>query len=187
MRDVEELVDLFRARGLRITAQRQQIFRVLAQKDNHPTAEAVWAAVREEQPAISLKTVYETLHELVEIGEIQQVNLEQGASRFDRNVSAHHHLICRVCSQMVDIDCAVGEGPCLTTPDDSGYEIDKAEVIYWGRCPECASAASSSSGDIRRPRRGTTASGRQSHRSSATRSRATNKKKEAVREENERV
>jgi Fur family transcriptional regulator, stress-responsive regulator len=153
MRDVEELVDLFRSRGLRITPQRQQIFRVLGGSNDHPTAETVWAAVREEQPAISLKTVYETLHELVEIGEVQQVDLVAGASRFDPNVSAHHHLICRMCRRMVDIDSAVGEIPSLTAAEVSGYEIDEAEVVYWGRCPECVAASGGSPVDSKRTRR----------------------------------
>ena len=144
MRDVEDLVGLFRARGLRITPQRQQIFRFLAGNGDHPTAEAVWAAVREEQPAISLKTVYETLHELVRVGVIQQVHLEPGASRFDPNVSPHHHLICQTCGRMIDVDCTLGDASCLRAAGDSGYEIDEAEVIYWGRCRECVAAASGS-------------------------------------------
>ena len=147
VREIDELEDLFRSRGLRITPQRQQIFRVLARTSSHPTAEAVWLAVREEQPAISLKTVYETLHELVEIGEVQQVDLGPGASRFDTNVSGHHHLICRTCSRIDDVDLASADTPRLTAPNDSGYEIHEAEVIYWGRCPECLAAAAASPGD----------------------------------------
>jgi len=154
MRGAEELVDLFRARGLRITPQRQEIFRVLAGNDAHPTAEAVWAAVRREQPGISLKTVYETLHELVELGEIQRVNLEPGASRFDPNVSAHHHLVCRTCGRMADVDFAAGESPRLRAPDDKGYAIEEAEIIYWGRCPECVAAASGPAGNAKRTRGG---------------------------------
>ncbi|HWO74219.1 MAG TPA: transcriptional repressor [Dehalococcoidia bacterium] len=141
MRGAEELLNLFRSRGLRITPQRQEIFRVLAGNDTHPTAEAVWAEARKAQPSISLKTVYETLHELVSIGEIQRVNLEAGASRFDPNVSAHHHLICRTCGRMVDVACLADDTPCLRAPYDSGYEIEEAEIVYWGRCPECAATS----------------------------------------------
>ncbi len=153
MRDVEELVGLFRSRGLRITPQRRQIFRVLVGKDDHPTAEAVWAAVREEQPAISLKTVYETLHELVASGGIQQLHLEPGASRFDLNVSTHRHLICRTCARLVDIETPAGDTPRLMVASDSGYEIDEAEVIYWGRCPDCVKEASRSTAGWNETRR----------------------------------
>ncbi len=167
VRDVEELVGLFRSRGLRITPQRRQIFGALVANASHPTAEALWAAVREEHPGISLKTVYETLHELVDVGAIQRLHAEPGASRFDVNVSAHNHLICRACGRMVDVDAAVDAPSSMAAAVDAGHEIEEAEVIYWGRCRECVAAASASSAE-------------------QPRSKAASHRKKAAREENDR-
>jgi Fe2+ or Zn2+ uptake regulation protein len=138
--EVDEFVTLFRSRGLRITPQRHQVFRVLAGNHSHPTAEAIWAAVRQEQPAISLKTVYETLHELARLGAVRRLDLDPGASRFDPNISAHHHFLCRACGRMADLDAPAGEVPLLSLPQGMGYEVDAAEVTFWGRCPECVAA-----------------------------------------------
>jgi Fe2+ or Zn2+ uptake regulation protein len=101
-------------------------------------ADAVAEAVRSEIGAISLQSVYDALGTLVEKGLIRRIQPAGSAARFeDRIGDNHHHLICRVCGRVVDVDCAVGSAPCLTAADDSGYEIDEAEVAYWGRCPDC--------------------------------------------------
>jgi Fur family ferric uptake transcriptional regulator len=104
----------------------------------HITADAVADVVRAEIGAISLQSVYDALGVLVAEGLIRRIQPAGSPARFeDRVGDNHHHLICRICGRVVDVDCAVGSTPCLTTVNDSGYEIDEAEVAYWGRCPDC--------------------------------------------------
>ena len=104
----------------------------------HITADAVAEAVRAEIGAISLQSVYDALGVLVAAGLIRRIQPAGSPARFeDRVGDNHHHLICRICGRVVDVDCAVGSAPCLTAVDDRGYEIDEAEVAYWGRCPDC--------------------------------------------------
>ena len=94
--------------------------------------------VRAEIGAISLQSVYDALGVLVAEGLIRRIQPAGSPARFeDRVGDNHHHLICRICGRLVDVDCAVGSAPCLTAADDKGYEIDEAEVAYWGRCPDC--------------------------------------------------
>ena len=89
--------------------------------------------------------MYDALAALTDRGVFRRIQPAGSSARYENRVGDnHHHLVCRVCGQMVDVDCAVGEAPCLTPADDSGYEIGEAEVIFWGRCPECAAAATSS-------------------------------------------
>jgi Fur family ferric uptake transcriptional regulator len=103
-------------------------------------ADAVAEAVRAEIGAISQQSVYDALGILVAEGLIRRIQPAGSAARFeDRVGDNHHHLICRICGRVVDVDCAVGSAPCLTAADDKGYDIDEAEVAYWGRCPDCAS------------------------------------------------
>jgi Fe2+ or Zn2+ uptake regulation protein len=130
--------DLLRQRGVQITAQRLAVFRAVT-SDPHITADAVADAVRKEIGAISLQSVYDCLAVLVAEGLVRRIQPAGSPARFeDRVGDNHHHLICRTCGRMVDVDCAVGGAPCLTASDDNGYEIDEAEVVYWGRCPDCA-------------------------------------------------
>jgi Fur family transcriptional regulator, stress-responsive regulator len=97
--------------------------------------------------------VYDVLAALTDKGLLRRIQPAGSPARYENRVGDnHHHLICRTCSRMVDVDCAVGDTPCLTAADDSGYEIDEAEVIYWGRCPECVAATSVSSGEGERAR-----------------------------------
>ena len=101
-------------------------------------ADAVAEAVRAEIGAISLQSVYDALGVLVTKGLLRRIQPAGSPARFeDRIGDNHHHLICRICGRVVDVDCATGAAPCLTAADDSGYEIDEAEVAYWGRCPDC--------------------------------------------------
>jgi Fur family ferric uptake transcriptional regulator len=114
----------------------------------HSTAAEVDAVVRAEIGAVSLQAVYDALGALTHKGIIRRIQPAGSPARYeDRVGDNHHHLICRTCSRMVDVDCAVGETPCLTAGEESGYEIDEAEVIYWGRCPDCIAAAAVSSGE----------------------------------------
>jgi Fur family transcriptional regulator, stress-responsive regulator len=137
--------DLLRQHGIQVTAQRLAVLRAVAGHP-HVTAEAVAEAVRAEIGAISLQSVYDALGVLVAEGLIRRIQPSGSPARFeDRVGDNHHHLICRTCGRMVDTDCAVGAAPCLTAVDDRGYEIDEAEVVYWGRCPDCLAKARASS------------------------------------------
>lgn len=139
-----EPADLLRDRGIQITAQRLAVLRAVAGQP-HSTADAVAEAVRAEIGAISLQSVYDALGVLVAEGLLRRIQPAGSPARFENRVGDnHHHLICRVCGRVVDVDCAVGSAPCLKAVDDSGYEIDEAEVAYWGRCPDCLAKANAS-------------------------------------------
>jgi Fur family ferric uptake transcriptional regulator len=128
---------LLRAHGIQVTAQRIAVLRAVS-AEPHISADAVAAAVRSQIGAISLQSVYDALNVLVAAGLIRRIQPSGSPARFeDRVGDNHHHLICRICGRVVDVDCAVGAAPCLTAADDRGYEIDEAEVAYWGRCPDC--------------------------------------------------
>ncbi len=135
--------DLLRQRGYRVTAQLLAVLRAVSGAP-HVTADAVAETVRAEIGSISLQAVYDVLDVLVDVGLVRRIQPAGSPARFEARVSDnHHHVICRGCGRTADVDCAVGSAPCLTAADDLGYEIDEAEVIYWGRCPECRSRARS--------------------------------------------
>lgn len=122
-----------------MTAQRLAVLSAVSRQP-HSTADEVAGLVRAEIGFISRQTVYDALGLLAEKGLIRRIQPPGSPARYEGRVGDnHHHLICRECGQMVDVDCAVGAAPCLSPSVDSGYEIDEAEVIYWGRCPECLS------------------------------------------------
>ena len=136
--------DLLREHGIQVTAQRLAVLRAVSAQP-HVTADGVADVVRGEIGAISVQSVYDALAVLVSAGLIRRIQPAGSAARFeDRVGDNHHHLICRVCGRVVDVDCAVGSAPCLSAADDQGYEIDEAEVAYWGRCPDCVAAATAS-------------------------------------------
>jgi Fur family transcriptional regulator, stress-responsive regulator len=161
--------DLLRQHGIQVTAQRLAVLRAVA-GEPHITADGVAEAVRSEIGAISLQSVYDALTLLAAEGLIRRIQPAGSPARFeDRVGDNHHHLICRVCGRLVDVDCAVGSAPCLTASDDMGYEIDQAEVAYWGRCPDCVTPsrpASASKSRARRPRE--SARGRRKNNQAAT-------------------
>ena len=131
---------LLREHGLQVTAQRLAVLRAVSERP-HSTADDIDGFVRTEIGAISRQAVYDVLGALTDKGLLRRIQPAGSPARYENRVGDnHHHLICRACGRMVDVDCAVGETPCLTAADDSGYEIDEAEVTYWGRCPECAAA-----------------------------------------------
>src|SRR5215471_5710940 len=139
LRMATEPADLLRQRGYRVTGQRLAVLRAVA-RDPHATADAVAEAVRAEMGSISIQAVYDVLSVLVEVGLVRRIQPAGSPARFEARVSDnHHHVICRGCGRVADVDCAAGSAPCLTAVDDMGYEIDEAEVIYWGLCPECRS------------------------------------------------
>jgi Fe2+ or Zn2+ uptake regulation protein len=132
---------ILREHGVQITAQRLAVLRAVTARP-HCTADDVAEDVRAEIGAISRQAVYDSLGTLTEKGLIRRIQPAGSPARYeDRVGDNHHHLICRACGRMVDTDCAVGAAPCLTAPNDAGYEIDEAEVIYWGRCPDCVAAS----------------------------------------------
>ena len=128
---------VLRDHGLRVTAQRLAVFRAVTEAP-HVSADAVVGAVRNEIGWISVQSVYDALTLLTDAGLLRRIQPAGSPARYEGRVGDnHHHLICRVCDRMVDVDCAVGHAPCLTAVEDAGFEIDEAEVVYWGRCPEC--------------------------------------------------
>jgi Fur family transcriptional regulator, stress-responsive regulator len=136
---------LLRQHGLQVTAQRLAVLRAVSSRP-HSTADDIEKVVRAEIGAISRQAVYDVLAALTDKGLLRRIQPAGSPARYeDRVGDNHHHLICRTCGRMVDVDCAVGDTPCLTAADDWGYEVDEAEVIYWGRCPECVAATTASS------------------------------------------
>ena len=142
--------DLLRNRGIHVTAQRLAVLRAVAAQP-HATADTVAEIARAEIGAISLQAVYDALALLVAEGLVRRIQPSGSPARFETRVGDnHHHLICRGCGRVVDVDCAIGSAPCLTALDDQGFQIDEAEVAYWGRCPDCvAQAAAGEKQDIK--------------------------------------
>ena len=142
---VTDSAAILRERGIQVTAQRLAVLRAVAGQP-HITADAVAEVVRTQIGAISLQSVYDALGLLVSEGLIRRIQPSGSPARFeDRVGDNHHHLICRTCGGVVDVDCAVGSAPCLAPLGDQGYEIDEAEVAYWGRCPDCLEQSRSAS------------------------------------------
>jgi Fe2+ or Zn2+ uptake regulation protein len=138
MRSPDELTDLFRVNGRKVTAQRQCIFRALQGNVTHPSAESVYEAVRSEMETISLKTVYQTLYELAGLGELMTLDLGTGAVRFDPNVEdQHHHLVCRRCGKVRDLNVHF-EGLAVPPAAAEGYAVSSAEVVFRGLCEDCS-------------------------------------------------
>ena len=139
--DARAPAELLRQNGLQVTAQRIAVIRAVSACP-HGTVDDVAEVVHNDIGAISRQAVYDSVGMLAEKGLIRRIQPAGSPARYeDRVGDNHHHLICRTCDRMVDVDCAVGYTPCLTAADDSGYEIDEAEVIYWGRCPECSATS----------------------------------------------
>lgn len=142
MKSPAELTELFRAQGLKVTPQRQCIFRVLHGNPEHPTAEAVYASVSSEMPTISLRTVYQTLNDLASMGELVQLELGTGSARFDPNLDAHHHLVCDRCGKVLDVHVDASN---VQVPSASrrGFDIESTEIVFRGVCADCGRLARS--------------------------------------------
>jgi Fe2+ or Zn2+ uptake regulation protein len=142
MRSPSDLADAFRSSGRKLTPQRERIFRVLHGNPTHPTAEAVHAEVVADMPSVSLRTVYSTLHDLADMGELVQLDLGTGSSRFDTNVSDHHHLVCGACGLVQDIDLS---SPRFDLDADAigDFRVDATQIVLRGRCMPCRDDAAS--------------------------------------------
>ncbi|MEU2617943.1 Fur family transcriptional regulator [Streptomyces sp. NPDC007157] len=133
--------DELRGAGLRVTAARVALLETVRGGD-HLDVERVASGVRERVGHISLQAVYDALHALTTAGLIRRIEPAGSPARFEGRVGDnHHHVLCRSCGAVADVDCAVGEAPCLTASDDHGFAIDEAEVIYWGLCPACSTVS----------------------------------------------
>ncbi|KAK1183834.1 Fur family transcriptional regulator [Streptomyces sp. NBS 14/10] len=132
-----------RGAGLRVTAARVALLETVRYGD-HLDVEAIASRVRDRVGHISLQAVYDALHALTAAGLIRRIEPAGSPARFEGRVGDnHHHVVCRSCGAVADVDCAVGEIPCLTASDDHGFSIEEAEVIFWGLCPGCSTARSS--------------------------------------------
>ena len=135
--------EVLRGAGLRVTAARVALLDAVREGD-HLGVEAITAGVRDRVGHVSLQAVYEALHALTAAGLVRRIEPAGSPALFERRVGDnHHHIVCRSCGVVADVDCAVGEAPCLTASDDHGFSIDEAEVVYWGLCPDCSIARSS--------------------------------------------
>ena len=138
-----ELERMLRGASLNVTRPRVA---VLAAVREHPHADtqSIVGLVREDLGEVSQQAVYDVLRALTGAGLVRRIHPPGSVARYESRVGDnHHHAVCRSCGSIADVDCAVGTAPCLTASDDHGYELDEAEVIYWGLCPECSTAPNS--------------------------------------------
>ena len=133
---------VLRRHGLRVTRRRLAVLRAVAHRP-HSTTDDIYQLARAEIGALSRQAVYDALAALTDKGLLRRIQPDDSPARYENRVGDnHHHLVCRTCQRMVDVDCAVGETPCLTAADAAGYEVDEAQVVYWGRCPQCVAGSS---------------------------------------------
>ena len=140
MTAISDSEQMLREADLRVTRPR---LAVLDAVHAHPHAdtESLIGAVREELPGVSHQAVYDVLRALTAAGLVRRIQPSGSVARYESRVGDnHHHVVCRSCGDIADVDCAVGEAPCLHASDDSGFAIDEAEVIFWGLCPACSTA-----------------------------------------------
>ncbi len=132
-----------RSAGLRVTAARVALLETVRDGD-HLGVEAIAARVRDRIGHVTLQAVYDALHALTAAGLVRRIEPAGSPARFEGRVrDNHHHVVCRSCGAVADVDCAVGEAPCLTASDDHGFSIGEAEVVYWGLCPSCSASRAS--------------------------------------------
>jgi Fur family ferric uptake transcriptional regulator len=135
---------MLRGAGLRVTRQRLAVLDALVELA-HADTDSVIVAVRRDLPDVSHQAVYDSLRTLTAAGLARRIQPTGSVARYEARVGDnHHHLVCRSCGEITDVDCAVGHVPCLTASDAQGYVVDEAEVIYWGLCPTCSSGSSKS-------------------------------------------
>ncbi|MFY9929247.1 MAG: Fur family transcriptional regulator [Streptosporangiaceae bacterium] len=133
---------MLRGASLRVTAPRLAVLKAVHDHP-HASTDSIIGVVRDNLGVVSHQAVYDVLHALTAVGLVRRIEPMGSVARYEsRTGDNHHHVVCRSCGAVADVDCAVGAAPCLTASDDRGFTIDEAEVIYWGRCPRCISAAS---------------------------------------------
>jgi Fe2+ or Zn2+ uptake regulation protein len=132
----DELVEHFRAQDLKVTPQRELLFRLIHGNEGHPTAEAIYADARRLMPTMSLKTVYQTLNDLTDMGELQHLDLGTGAGRYDPNIGDHHHLVCTSCGKVRDVH-ATFDALQLSADDRQGFSLGGADIVFRGLCASC--------------------------------------------------
>jgi Fur family transcriptional regulator, stress-responsive regulator len=140
-----DYAELLRVADLRVTRPRVAVLEAV---HTHPHAdtETIFGAVRAGLPEVSRQAVYDVLHALTAAGLVRRIQPSGSVARYESRVGDnHHHVVCRSCGVISDVDCAVGESPCLTPSDDNGFALDEAEVIYWGMCPDCSASQDSRS------------------------------------------
>ena len=140
MPSAPELEQTIRGASLRVTRPRVSVLRAV---HDHPHADtdSIISAVRSDLGDVSHQAVYDVLRALTTAGLLRRIQPSGSVARYEtRLADNHHHLVCRSCGVIVDVDCAVGAAPCLTASDDHGFTIDEAEVVFWGLCPSCATS-----------------------------------------------
>ena len=135
-----DLAPLLRDAGLRVTRPRMAVLTAV-QAHPHADTDAILAAVRADVGAVSHQAVYDVLRALTAAGLVRRIQPRDSVARYEARVGDnHHHVVCRSCGTVGDVDCATGAAPCLTPSGSPGFLVDEAEVVYWGRCPACATA-----------------------------------------------
>lgn len=130
--------ELLKARGLRVTRPRLAVIEVLEARRGHLDVEEITTEVRARLDSVSVQAVYDVLGALSRAGLVRRIEPAGSPARFERRIGDnHHHVVCRGCGEIADVDCAVGVAPCLDPSDAHGYELDEAEVTFWGLCPAC--------------------------------------------------
>lgn len=136
--DTVSLEQVLRGAGLRVTRPRLAVLAAVREIP-HADTDSLIGAVRRALPEVSHQAVYDSLRVLSDAGLVRRIQPPGSVARYEGRVGDnHHHLVCRTCGAIVDVDCAVGETPCLTAADDHGFDVDEAEVIFWGLCRDCS-------------------------------------------------
>lgn len=143
MKSPQELTNEFRANGLKVTPQRQLLFRLLYGNQSHPTADALYVVASAEMPGISLRTVYQTLSDLEAMGELRSLDVGTGATRFDPNLDDHHHVVCDECGVVRDV--YVHGADQLVADGLAGFEVGQTAIVFHGRCSACVARVGSGS------------------------------------------
>ena len=142
MVDEPDLQELLRGAALRVTRPRLAVLNAV-HAHPHADTDSIIQASRRDLPEVSHQAVYDVLRALTDAGLVRRIQPSGSVARYEARVGDnHHHVVCRSCGMIADVDCAIGAAPCLTMSDDHGFSVDEAEVIYWGRCPDCTLTSS---------------------------------------------
>jgi Fe2+ or Zn2+ uptake regulation protein len=137
-----DLPQLLRGAALRVTRPRLAVLNAV-HAHPHADTDPILRAARHDLPEVSHQAVYDVLRALTDAGLVRRIQPAASVARYEARVGDnHHHVVCRSCGTIADVDCAIGTAPCLTMSDDHGFSVDEAEVIYWGRCPACTATSS---------------------------------------------